>query len=250
MSETRATGEIGQMVDDLAALERRHRALAFADLRRGVLAGDDEAWQRLVEKYSRFVYTVALKLLAGAADREELASRVYARVFERIAERRFRLLWRFQGRCRFTSYLFRVVQSEKKAVFADRGSVLRAESPKEHERADERPTEHPLLDAEALRQAVARALERLTSTDRLVLVLRFRDGLTLREIARAAGFKDTNAAAYGVRRALGRLKVLRELRDERRLGGPELAAVEELLARELLDREVDQGGESSRGEGS
>lgn len=238
------------MLDELAALERRSRDLAFVDLRRGVLAGDDGAWRRLVEKYSRFVYTVALKLLAGAAEREELAARVYARVFERIAARRFRLLWRFQGRCRFTSYLFRVVQSEKKAVLACRGRERSAGSETEHELVDERPRELPLLDADALRRAVARALERLTSADRLILVLRFRDGLKLREIARAAGFKDTNAAAYAVRRALGRLEVLRELRDERRLGTAELGLVEELLRRELLDREVEKGGEGSRGDGS
>ena len=49
----------------------------------------------------------------------------------------------------------------------------------------------------------------------IVLVLRFRDGLKLREIASVAGYKDTNAAAHVLRRALGRLNLLRETRTTR-----------------------------------
>jgi len=65
------------VLDRLAGLERRHRDRAFETLRTALLGGDRDAWSLIVEKYSRFVYTVALQLLSGAPQPEEAAASIY-----------------------------------------------------------------------------------------------------------------------------------------------------------------------------
>lgn len=233
---------LGAVLDRLAGLETRHRDRSFEALRSALFAGDRDAWKHLVEKYSRFVYTVALQLLAGAPQREEVATSVYARVFERLAARDFRLLRGFGGRCRFTTYLYRMVQSERREHF-------RAERADAGDRLDARRSEPlaatsapaPVLRPDLVREAVRGALERLTPPERMLLLCRFRDGLKLREIAELFGFKNSSAADRAVRAALARLDLLRELYRTHRLGEAEYATLERALREQLFGR--DQAGE-------
>ena len=222
------------MLDRLAALETRHRDRPFDDLRRRVLAGDQDAWRAFVEKYSRFVYAVALGLLAGHREPEEAATAVYARVFEQLAAGGFRLLREFQGRCLFTTYLYRVVQSGKREHLQRQASRARSIRESAASRSEVVPgPEGPVLRPEVLRRAVREALDPLDAEERLVLFLRFRDGMKLREIAAVLGYGGAGAAARTLYRALERLDLLRSLGERCRLGTAEMALLAEALSREL-----------------
>jgi RNA polymerase sigma factor (sigma-70 family) len=241
-------------VDDLAALEDRHRSVSFEELRRDVLAEGAGAWRRFVEKYSRFVYTVALKFLADRPDdREERAQEIYCRVFERLRRDRARALREFRGNCRFSTYLFRVVQSARADVlrrdirdrerldcvdFADEANRgLEAASP-----AARTAEPIPGVSPERLRAELARILDGLSPRDTLILKLRFQKGLKLRELGDLLGYRDTNAAAYALRKALRRFEPLAAVGD----GGLSEGDRARVLA--VLDEVVFHGFATSGGE--
>jgi RNA polymerase sigma-70 factor (ECF subfamily) len=223
------------VLDRLAGLETRHRDRSLEALRTALLGGDRDAWRLIVEKYSRFVYTVALRLLAGTPQPEEAAASIYARIFERLESKDFRLLRNFRGGCRFTSYLYRMVQSERK-------EYLRTKRAYADRRVEEWTSEPPavssapdtVLRPDLVREAVAGALDRLAPPERILLLCRFRDGLKLREIAELFGFKDSSAADRAVRSALARLDLLKELNRKHRLGEAEYAVLERALHEQLF----------------
>jgi hypothetical protein len=84
-----------------------------------------------------------------------------------------------------------------------------------------------------VRELVARALAGLEPRERLVLRLRFRDGLPYRRLAELFGWKDTNAAAYEVCRIVRKLDLLGRCRTSLRWGEPERDVVLEQLGRWL-----------------
>ncbi len=230
------------MLNRLAALEDRHRDLSFEELRRSILSGEPTAWKRFVEKHSRFVYAVALKLLASRVDREDDAIATYTRVFERLAADGFRLLRGFHGRARFTTYLYRIVQSESRDHVA-RQSARSRPPPVERSAAAVPAPEGPVLRPDLLRRAVREALDSLAAEERLTLMLRFRDGLKLREIASVLGSADVGAAARTLYRALERLDPLRLLGARCRLGSEEMA-----LLGASLDEELSRTVEAAEGD--
>lgn len=203
-----------------------------------MLAGEKDAWRCLVEKYSRFVYTVALRLLGGVADREEAAAAVYARVFERLAARDFRLLRSFEGRCRFTTYLYRVVQTERGEALAGARAGWGSWEPNEEEQDPAAAPPMPVLRPEMLRDAVRQALGALVPRDRLLLQQRYRDGLKLHELARIHGYKDVNTAARALYAAVDGLRLLKTVREECRLGEEEVALLASALREELVELEA------------
>jgi RNA polymerase sigma factor (sigma-70 family) len=213
-------------IRELEALEERHADRSFADLREKVVAGDDEAWRDLVEKYSRFVWTVALRLLAGSrGDREEQVQETYRRVFERLRRDDFRLLRGFRGRCRFSTYLYRMVQTARSDV--QRREIRDREHAEPVDFTDEvnRKIEAAMAETangcdagtgpafagegrpspELIRGEVERIAAALDPRERILVKLRFRKGLKLRELATTLGYRDTNDAAYALRKALKRL---------------------------------------------
>jgi RNA polymerase sigma factor (sigma-70 family) len=230
----------------LSALEDRHRSLTFAEARRAVIEDREDGWRIFVEKYSRFVYTVALRLLTDPPQqREERAQQIYCSVFERLQRDDYRILREFQGRCRFTTYLFRMVQTARSSVlrrvqrereridyvdFADemnRGLLAAA-------KAEDPDRDAPALSPEKLRGATERLLADLSPRERLLVRLRFQKGLKLRELAEVLSLRDTNAAAYALRKALERFEPLAAL------GGGGWSGPEEKLVLAVLDRHLFQ----------
>ena len=95
----------------LLSLEQRHSHLTFREIRDRVVRGDPEGWRLFVERYSRLVYSIALRL-AGPEDREEIAQQVYLGLFERLSRDDCRLLREFRQDARFETYLFGAVRHE------------------------------------------------------------------------------------------------------------------------------------------
>jgi RNA polymerase sigma factor (sigma-70 family) len=75
--------------DDGAAAARRAKLSAFqhddAHLVARCRAGDDDAWRELVERFSRYVYAIAVQgFRLSQQDAEDVFQEVFARVFERL----------------------------------------------------------------------------------------------------------------------------------------------------------------------
>jgi|GEM_PF-3481796 len=243
----RSTPEGIGLVEDLVSLEDRHRSVSFEELRETVVAGDSEAWRIFVEKYSRFVYTVALRLLWGPEEKkQEHAQEIYCRVFSLIQRRDFQVLRRFQSKCRFTTYLFRMVQTARSDVLrlagreAERTDFVdfsdEANRALEATLADRAGSGRSLpgLSADRLRAEVRRILEGMASREKLIVRLRFQKGLKLREIARLLGLRDTNDAAYALKKCLKHFEPLAALEEG------EWTEEDLRLALDVLDEELFQ----------
>jgi RNA polymerase sigma-70 factor (ECF subfamily) len=203
-----------QMLRSLEAMESRHRDLDIGDLLPLLDEDSDRAWRLLVEKYSRFVYSVALQLCRGLEDPEEWASEIYRRVFVRLDANDRSLIRGFRGKCDFRTYLYRIVRTERYRLFRRRGVEREAARTLEREADLDRPDVPEEGWIRGLgRRAVREALSELTEEDRRILVLRFAGGLKLRELVPALGARDVNDAAYRVRRALGRCRALTRARE-------------------------------------
>jgi RNA polymerase sigma factor (sigma-70 family) len=212
------------MLKSLEGMETRHDGVAIGEV--VDLLGSDapRGWRLFVEKYSRFVYSVSLKFSGGLDDPEEFAAELYRRVFVRLEARDFALIRGFRGQCEFRTYLYRVIQTERFRLFRRRGverggkdilereALLSVEAPK-GDSLD--PGKSPLPDWNhgVGRKAAREALEALGEEDRRILTLRFAGGLKLRELAEVLGARDTNDAAYRLRKALGRCRALTTARS-------------------------------------
>jgi RNA polymerase sigma-70 factor (ECF subfamily) len=63
----------------------RYTTLPVADLVRGCRAGETEAWNELVERYSRYVYAIAVRgFRLSEEDAEDVFQDVFTRVYTRL----------------------------------------------------------------------------------------------------------------------------------------------------------------------
>lgn len=245
---------LASFLDRLAGLESGWEDISFAEIQ-GLLVDDPtEGWRIFIEKYSKFVWSLSLKFAQGHPDPEEFSGEIWGRVFERLRSEEFRRLRAFEGRCDFRTYLFRVVKTERFRLYRRRGveaaarGTLEAEESAREDLEAQAPRE---TWAVGLGRAAARtALARLDPAEREVLALRFGAGLKLRELAEVLGARDTNDAAYRVRRALGKCRALAEAR--RSAGWDERAFAEacESFRAELFQNvreEVSDSDETLRG---
>lgn len=243
----RWTSNPGCPVAGLLRLEQRHARTGFRAVRRRILRGEPGAGRQLVERYSRTVYTIALKLAGPGQEREELAQQVYAAVLERLSRDEFRLVREFRGDARFETYLFGAVRNEM-AELRRRASKERnrdvtwvEESMEEHEAGRTPFAESIDLDPDRVADLVRGLLEELDPRERTLLHLRFREGCSYRRLAELFHWKDTNAAAYEVKRTLRKLDLLGSCRTKLRWDEPERRTILRCLGRWL---EAEEGGVS------
>ena len=202
-----------------------------------LLAASDDAararaWREFVAEYSRLILHVAR---ARGGDRDAVMDR-YAFVLDALRRDDAARLRTFasDGRGRFTTWLVAVVR--RLCIDEHRHRYGRAQGDGDGESrarrrelvdlvgsdveldalADADPGPDERLQRDELRLALGRALARLDVTDRLVLRLRYEDGLSVPEIARVTGA----ATPFHVYRRLDRL--LRSLREALEASGIEL----------------------------
>jgi RNA polymerase sigma factor (sigma-70 family) len=238
---------VSSLLRDLGALEARHRDVSLEDIRERLEADPPRGWRLFVEKYSRFVWSVALQLSRGLDDPEEFAAEIYRRVFVRLEKSDFALLRGFEGRCDFRTYLYRIVRTERFRLFRRRGVERGAQEVLEREAAaGDRPAPSaPPWSGPEARQAVRECLDELSEEDRQVLVLRFATGLKLRELVEPIGARDLNDAAYRLRRALSRCSALARAREGPGWNEDAFRAAASTLRETLFARPQNVGAEVS-----
>ena len=103
------------------------------------------------------------------------------------------------------------------------------------------------LDSGRVAALISKSLARLEPRERLLLHLRFREGLPYRRLAEVFEWKDTNAAAYEVGKTLRKLDLVNRCRKRFNWGEPErevlLAALRRWLA--IEPDEAEKQGRSS-----
>ena len=138
--------------------------------------GDAEAFCQLVEAYQTPAYRLAARM-CGPDSAEDVTQEAFLAAWRALPE--------FRGDCRFSTWLYRLVSNaaidclRREKKHRDTGDVDDLELP------DGGPSPQEQAERSDTRDAVRRALDRLSPEHRQVLLLRFMQELDYGEIARA-----------------------------------------------------------------
>jgi RNA polymerase sigma-70 factor (ECF subfamily) len=158
--------------------------------------GDREAFEEVVRRTHRHVYTQALRLVGDPQEAEDVAQEAYLRVYRGLAG--------FRGDAQFETWLYRIVSNAAMSHLRKRrrfGELVKdtTEEPPE-------PPSTALVDEEAVdRDALTKALESLPQSLRVVVILKDVYGLSCREIGGQIGVSE-GAVKVRLHRARKRLK--------------------------------------------
>lgn len=141
-----------------------------SDLIAGCRRGDRAAQRALYERHADRVYRVALRLTRDEQDAFDVAQETFVRAFERMDT--------FDERARLGTWLYRIATNEALQLFRRRDTERR------HLRVvGEQQNDASRPESEAARQEVDDALEQLSEEHRVILILRYREGLNYDELA-------------------------------------------------------------------
>lgn len=179
------------------------------ELARALIDGTQHAAEAAWERYAPLVHRIVSRAIGPDAEVEDVTQEIFYRLFSRI-----RTLRKPEALRSFViSFAIRIVKWELRRRRARRWLTL--------SETGEVPDEQLMvMDAEsryALRRLYA-MLDRLSTRERLVLVLRHVEGMTLEEIAEAMGL-SLATVKRGLRRASLRVSQLAEAGDPKRRPG-------------------------------
>lgn len=146
-------------------------------------AGDESAFEQLVERHQRLVIGTVGRMLGTGSDAEDIAQQVFVRVWKNAK--------RYEPRAKFTTWLLKITRN---LVFNE--LRRRSRHPQVPLQSDSEEEERPLKDEQAvapdaslleheLQQAVDAAIANLPETQRMAVILRRYEELSYEEIADA-----------------------------------------------------------------
>jgi RNA polymerase sigma-70 factor (ECF subfamily) len=176
----------------------RYASLSDADLVRHAKAGDRQALDALVERYSARVSRLAAQILGDIEDARDGAQESLLKLSERLRQ--------FRGECQFSTWLHRLVVNTCRDL-AERQRLRRGEElrPDRDLRVDEESDPWRAALLRELRRDLAQGLARLTAEQRRVVILRDGLGLSYEEIGRLVRIPVGTAKSY-VHRGRDRLR--------------------------------------------
>jgi RNA polymerase sigma-70 factor, ECF subfamily len=168
-------------------------------------AGEAAAFQLLVERHRGMVYRVAYQFAGNHHDAEDIAQDVFVKVY--------RSLGGFRQDAQLTSWIYRIVMHAcidhrrrnspaAAAPFGEDAELRLANTPEEGPGPEQRAYAGELGDV------LAAEIGRLPRGQRMIFVMRHREGLKLGEIAAALGLaegtvkRQLHAAVHRLRRVL------------------------------------------------
>ncbi len=175
-------------------------------LLRAYQAGEDQAFELLLDRYRRPLFNFLLRSVRDRGRAEELYQDVWMRVIERCDE--------FRGDAKFSTWLYtiarnRCVDYQRKMVFRRHASLDATALGSSQSLGERVPNPGPPTDRLAMRgtlQArIAEAVEELPEEQREVFLMRQVQGLAFKEIAEVVGV-SANTVKSRMRYALERLQ--------------------------------------------
>jgi RNA polymerase sigma-70 factor, ECF subfamily len=156
---------------------------ADEELARRARRGSRDAFDALVARFARRVYSLCLRMTGSREDADDLAQEVFLRAFRAID--------RWDAHRRFAPWLLAIAANTCRSHIRDREPLVRADLPDDE--ATEPSADAPLIGLEDAAE-VRRALGTLPAADRLALLLRYEQELSLDETAAALGLAPAHAA--------------------------------------------------------
>ena len=187
----------GQIGEHTAEMESREEARIIAD----ILAGDVNAYARLVEEYQRPIFNLMLRMSGSAEDALDLSQEAFIKTYENLE--------RFQPDRRFFSWLYAIAMNVARDFLRKRRpECLSSDDVAEGEtgffvEATQETEMLENLDA----AMVYEAMDRLPPDYREALILRYREDLSLKEVAESVGV-SLSGAKMRIQRGLIRIREL------------------------------------------
>lgn len=154
------------------------------------LAGNREAFSRLVERYQDAVYGLAVSMTRNQADAADMAQDAYIRAFTKLAQ--------YNPEHSFKSWLLRICANQTKNLFRKRVNRRRIED--EYHVESSIRTEDEGHDYHELELAMARLPSKLSAP----LRLKYIEGMAYEDVAKVLGI-GVSAAKMRVLRARNQL---------------------------------------------
>ena len=163
-----------------------------------VLAGDAEAFARLVDRHYDRCAGIAVRILGNREDAEEAVQDTFLRAF--------RALGSYEDRERFSPWLTRILVNQCRTVLSkvERREAVFTDLDVQHAEAFANTEDSPYAWPD-----LERALAQLPADQREAIVLRYTDDMTYQEMARVTGAGES-ALKMRVQRAFARLRGLLE----------------------------------------
>ena len=168
--------------------------------------GDSEAFRSLVERHSRYVFSVAYRLTGSAEDAEDIVQTTFLKAYRQLS--------RFEARADFRTWLHKIAMNcSIDLVRSRRYREVQGRDDWEADLAEATPGVSPgpdrLLLSSEIRDRVRDGLAQLTASERAAFTLRHVEGLSIREVAQAMGLK-TEAAKNSIFRAVKKMRIALE----------------------------------------
>ena len=173
-------------------------------------SGDTDAFRLLVERHTRAVYSVALRITGNCHDAEDVVQETFLKAY--------RQLDRFELRATFATWVHRIavncavdlLRSRPRREQAEDGEALEEAAAAGRVQAGAHMMSPERLVASLeTRDRVRDALTRLTALERAAFVLRHFEGQSIADIASALGIRD-NAAKHCIFRAVRKMRLALE----------------------------------------
>lgn len=150
---------------------------------RKALAGDQQAFAQLMQRYAGAVFNVAYRMLGSPQDAEDAAQEIFLRAYTRLES--------FDQARRFSTWLLSIASNYCiDRLRRQRLTWLTLDDVAYTAPSAERGPEGSALDSEE-RDAVQRALMKLPDNYRQVTVLRYWHDMSYDEIAQATGLTES-----------------------------------------------------------
>jgi len=173
------------------------------DLTERLKNGEEAAFETLVKAHQREIYHLALKMMGNHDDADEVTQRTFINVYRKIAT--------FKGKSKLRTWIYRIAVNQAKNRFRERSRT--AGLPEEFAPADPSPPVTQMLEQEAMRSLLSRAIAALPHLQKAVVSLRVNEQLAFSEIAAIVGCSTGSAKVnyhHGVKRLREMLQAHRE----------------------------------------
>ena len=176
--------------------------------------GDIEAFRSLVERHSRYLFSVAHRMTGSAADAEDVVQEAWLKAHRQLGG--------FEARADVRTWLHRITVNCAIDFIRARRHREDAHDPADLEQgplsergADGQVTPLRLAQSGEIRRRVGEALGHLTGLERAAFTLRHMEGMSIDEVGIALGLK-ASATKHSIFRAVRKMRqALEPLVDEK-----------------------------------
>ena len=170
--------------------------------------GDRDAFRALVERHSRYIFSLAHRMTGNAQDAEDVVQEAWLKAHKQLS--------RFEARADFRTWMHRItvncsidlIRARRSREIGHDPSDLEDAASGESVRASEFAPDRLTLSVE-IDSRVTAALDGLTKMERAAFMLRHVEGRPIREVAAALGLK-TEATKNSIFRAVRKMRAALE----------------------------------------